>query len=104
MTLCFLFERKWLQEKYREIHEIQQTKMIPVVTRETSFGLKKSASWFLVSTILCELIWSRQHSLVVLGLILLSAHTVFGGFSYNSVNFVNPLQESDKLRFASTFQ
>ena len=28
----------------------------------------------------------------------------FGGFSINSVNFVNPSQESDKLRFASTFQ
>ena len=26
----------------------------------------------------------------------------FGGFSFNNVNFVNPVQESDKLPFAST--
>ena len=28
----------------------------------------------------------------------------FGGLCFDSVNFVNPVQESDKLRFASTFQ
>ena len=27
-----------------------------------------------------------------------------GGFSFNNVSFVNPVQESDKLRFACTFQ
>ena len=27
----------------------------------------------------------------------------FGGFSFNDVNFVNLVQESDELRFASTF-
>ena len=27
----------------------------------------------------------------------------FGGFSFNIQNFVHPFQESDKLRFASTF-
>ena len=29
---------------------------------------------------------------------------LLGGFSFNKVNFVNPFQESDKLRFVSTFQ
>ena len=29
---------------------------------------------------------------------------VFGGFPFNKVNFVNPFQESDKTRFAFTFQ
>ena len=33
-----------------------------------------------------------------------TAHIPSGGFSFKTVNFVNPFQESDKLRFTSTFQ
>ena len=29
---------------------------------------------------------------------------LFGGVSFNSVNLVNPVHESDKLLFSSTFQ
>ena len=38
MTLCFLFERKWLQGN-REIHVVQQSKkMIQFITCKTTFG------------------------------------------------------------------
>ena len=36
--------------------------------------------------------------------VLLDHMYPFGGFSFNNVNFVNPVQESDKLLLASTFQ
>ena len=39
MVFGFLIERKWLQGKDREIHDVEQTKkMVPLLTREITIG------------------------------------------------------------------
>ena len=39
-TVCFRYEsKKWLQENYRQFHDVQQMeKMVPFIASETFFG------------------------------------------------------------------
>ena len=57
----------------------------PIWVHTASHIFRSVVAWFVVSI-------SPDHKIPV------------GGFSFNNVSFVNPVQESDKLRFACTFQ
>ena len=59
IILCFLFERKWLQEKIEKFMMLNKhKKMIPFITCKVPL-VNTSASWFLVSMYLIWILGSK---------------------------------------------